>query len=140
MRLIIHKSIKLKLEVSTMKSLHVSWIIHVYNHIASAAGRDVCIKSSMSDEVAKGRENMLVLDPYINTVHHDVTSTSSSSTDLLPLLGLCTLSKEKILMMMIQSGRMAMDIFSRLLPMIIEEWLLPWIHFMLSVCIAFKKI
>ena len=104
-----------------MKSLHVSRIIHVYNHIASAAGRDVCIKSSMSDEVAKGCENTLVLDPYINTVHHDVTSTSSSSTDLLLLLGLCTLSKEKILMMMIQSGRMAMDIFSRLLPMIIEE-------------------
>lgn len=95
MRLIIHKSIKLKLEVSTMKSLHVSWIIDVYNHIISAAGRDICIKSSMSDEVAKSRENTLVLDPYINTVHHDVTSTSSSSTDPLSITGsMCVIKRE----------------------------------------------
>ena len=79
----------MKLTVPTMKSLDLSWIIDVYNHITSTAGRDVCIKSSMFDVVAKGRENTLVLDLFhdIDTVHHDVTSTSSSSTDLISITG-----------------------------------------------------
>ena len=43
----------------------------------------------MFDVVAKGRENTLVLDLFhdIDTVHHDVTSTSSSSTDLISITG-----------------------------------------------------
>ena len=65
------ESIDVSLKLSIIKPLHAKWIMEVYNHMTSAAGKPICLKgwqvSGISEAVCKGLKEMAHIDPF-----HDI--------------------------------------------------------------------
>ena len=65
------ENIDVKMKLSTMKPLHASWLIQLYNFMTSSAGQDICIngwkRSGIYDAVRKGTNGLPNLDPF-----HDI--------------------------------------------------------------------
>ena len=63
--------INVNLKLSTLKPLHASWIIQLYNHMTSFEGRGIIIngwrRAGILEAVAKGKEGLPPLDPF-----HDI--------------------------------------------------------------------
>ena len=57
-----------KLKVSVLKPLHASWLIEVYNHQTSSAGREIIVNgwksAGIMGAVSKGIEGLEKLDPF----------------------------------------------------------------------------
>ena len=62
------EEIKIKLKVSVPKPLHASWLMEAYNHLTSAAVRDIIANGWHSPEITKavseGIEGLENLDPF----------------------------------------------------------------------------
>ena len=71
--------IDVDMKLTTLKPLHASWMIELYNHMTSPRGREVCLKgwevSGIKGAVEMGLANLPPLDPF-----HDIDPLATIST------------------------------------------------------------
>ena len=60
--------IEVKLLLSTLKPLHASWIIELYNHLTSSGGREIIVNgweaADITNAIKKGASSLDPLDPF----------------------------------------------------------------------------
>ena len=64
------EEIDIDLKLSVLKPLHASWLIELFDHVTSPAGKDVSLKgwkvAGITDIVKKGTSRLPSLDPFHN--------------------------------------------------------------------------